>query len=209
MPAGSGTSAGETAIYSQTSQARPGKPFAAFSFVQLQNRFMMKSVFIWRGLLFLCLGCSQSAKDKDLRELITNQIKEEVAIDGVSVSVSNSVVTLGGTCPSDPERRKAESIARRTAGVKEVVNQIVVAPDASRSDRLLKQAVDSILGKYPTVQAAVRDSVIFLQGTIGSKKAQKLFNALQRLNARGLVNELVITNEKKQPVRTKTRPVEN
>lgn len=169
----------------------------------------MKSVFIWRGLLFLCLGCSQSAKDKDLRELITNQIKEEVAIDGVSVSVSNSVVTLGGTCPSDPERRKAESIARRTAGVKEVVNQIVVAPDASRSDRLLKQAVDSILGKYPTVQAAVRDSVIFLQGTIGSKKAQKLFNALQRLNARGLVNELVITNEKKQPVRTKTRPVEN
>lgn len=178
-------------------------------FVQFQNQFMTKSAFIWRGLLFLCLGCSQSAKDRDIRELITNQIKEEVAIDGVSVSVSNSVVTLGGTCLSDQDRAKAESIARRTAGVKEVVNQIAVAPGAGNGDRLLKQAVDSVLKKYPTVQAAVRDSVIFLQGTIGSKKAQKLFNALQRLNARGLSNELVITNERKAKVPAKKLPVEN
>jgi hyperosmotically inducible periplasmic protein len=169
---------------------------------------MTKSAFIWQGLLFLCLGCSQSAKDRDLRDLITNQLKEEAAIDRVSVSVSNSVVTLGGTCLSDLERHKAESIAKRTAGVKEVVNQIALVSEASSSDRLLKQAVDSVLKKYPTVQAAVRDSVIFLQGTIGSKKAQKLFNALQYLNARGLSNELVITNERKPQVPTKKLPVE-
>lgn len=169
---------------------------------------MTKSAFIWQGLLFLCLGCSQSAKDKDLRELITNQIKEEVAIDGISVSVSNNVVTLGGSCVSDLDRRRAESIAKRTTGVKRVVNQLVVMPDIGNSDRLLKQAVDSVLKKYPTVRAAVRDSVIFLQGTIGSKKAQKLFNALQRLNARGLNNELVITNERKEQDPTKKLPVE-
>jgi hypothetical protein len=59
---------------------------------------------------------------------------------------------------------------------------------------MLQQSVDRVLKKYPTVQGVVKDSIITVQGNIDSKKAVKLFNALQRLNAKSVSNELVISS---------------
>jgi hypothetical protein len=153
-----------------------------------------------RGSLFCCLlillvSCSQSEKDKGIKEMIATNAKKEVAFAGVNFTVSNGVVTLTGNCPSEKDKSKVEETVQNTNGVKQIINQIVVAPVVLTNDHPLQQSVDSVLMKYPTVTGNVKDSVILIQGNIGSKKAQKLIKALQSLKAKGLTNEMVINNE--------------
>ena len=50
----------------------------------------------------------------------------------ISVETDHHVVTLKGTVTNDAGRRKASSIARRTEGVRRVVNRLTVNPQRSR-----------------------------------------------------------------------------
>lgn len=154
----------------------------------------MKSLII---LLFLLsfFSCSQPEKDKDIKQMISVTAKEEPAFAGVNYTVENGVVTLSGNAPSETERDKIANKIKEMAGVKEVVNNIIIAPVILNTDHVLKKSVDSVLKKYPTIQATVQDSIIVVEGTIDSKKAQKLFNALQSLKAKGVTSQLVINNE--------------
>lgn len=154
----------------------------------------MKGVFFFLGLV-MTLGCGQQEKDKDIKKTITVKAKDEPAFVAVNYMVRNGVVTLSGNVPSEVEKTKVEEKVKDMAGVKEVVNNLVVEPVVLDTDHLLKKSVDSVLQKYPTVQALVQDSMIVIEGSIGSKKAQKLFNALQRLQSKGVTNQLVISEE--------------
>ena len=46
----------------------------------------------------------------------------------VNVDTSNAVVTLTGTVKSDQEKARAEDVAKTTAGVSSVVNDLKVSP---------------------------------------------------------------------------------
>lgn len=127
--------------------------------------------------------------------MISVTAKEEPAFAGVNYTVENGEVTLRGNVPSEMERDKIANKVKEMAGVNDVVNDIIIAPIVLNTDYVLKKSVDSVLKKYPTVLATVQDSVIMVEGTIGSRKAQKLFNALQSLKAKGVTSQLVINNE--------------
>jgi hypothetical protein len=150
--------------------------------------------FIICSLLLVLFSCSQAGKDKDIKQTIATKAKEEPAFASVSYTVSGGVVTLSGNVPSEKQKTEVEQEVKGTAGVKEVVNQITVGAVVLTGDHPLQQSVDSVLKKYPTVQAVVKDSIIVVQGNVDSKKAIKMLNSLQRLNAKGLANELVITS---------------
>jgi osmotically-inducible protein OsmY len=109
--------------------------------------------------------------------------------------VKEGVVTLTGNAPTEEDKQKVETKVKKLPGVKEVVNQLTVAPVVLDGDHALKQSVDSVLKKYPTVTASVQDSVITLEGSANSKNAQKLFNAMQHLKAKGMINQLVINSK--------------
>jgi osmotically-inducible protein OsmY len=78
-------------------------------------------------------GCrSQTASDST----ITAKIKSQMATDAntsatrVSVETNRGVVTLSGSVPTPGERDRAEQIAKNTEGVKRVINNVTVNPNA-------------------------------------------------------------------------------
>ena len=88
-----------------------------------------------------------------------------------------------------------EGTVKKTAGVKVVVNKIVIAPVVLNSDLPLKQAADSILQKYPTAQAMIKDSIVAVEGTILKENAGEFFTALQSLNAKSVVKNTTTSNQ--------------
>jgi osmotically-inducible protein OsmY len=65
---------------------------------------------------------------------ITSKIKAKMALDdhvrsrGIDVTTSGTIVTLSGAVRSNVERDRALTLARETAGVTRVVDQLVVRP---------------------------------------------------------------------------------
>ncbi len=89
-------------------------------------------------LLILCLAlgltvaCSRGANDAQ----IANQVQAKIAADGniqnkqIGVQSANGVVTLTGNVANEMERAAAANDASQVPGVKTVVNNLQVAPEA-------------------------------------------------------------------------------
>jgi BON domain-containing protein len=92
-------------------------------------------------VMILCLaglavaaGCSRKPDDNQITQSIQSQIQKESAIVGeVSVQSAEGVVTLNGHVSSEAERKLASSEAAQIPGVREVVNNLIVAPPAAES----------------------------------------------------------------------------
>lgn len=72
---------------------------------------------------------------KDLSDdAVTDMVRRKLANDrdvkggALVVDVKNGVVTITGAVVQEKQKQKAEKIARKTAGVKQVVNRIAVRP---------------------------------------------------------------------------------
>ncbi|HVN02878.1 MAG TPA: BON domain-containing protein [Bryobacteraceae bacterium] len=77
----------------------------------------------------VALGCSHPVDDKQLAQRIASQIQQDNAIAGqITVVSAGGMVALSGQVPNDAARSLAARIAADTPGVKQVVNNIVVAP---------------------------------------------------------------------------------
>ena len=153
---------------------------------------MFKKILAYAILLTGIISCNQQVKDKGIKQIIAVTAKEEIAFVDVNYAVANGVVTLTGRCATEKERSKVESSVKQTAGVKEVVNKIEVAPIVLNGDHLLKQAADSVLMAYPTAEATVQDSIIYLRGQVKNKDADKITQALTTLGAKNIINQLLV-----------------
>lgn len=60
---------------------------------------------------------------------------EDLRDSTISVDVDNKVVTLNGTVPSQPQKAKAEQVARDVEGVKSVKNNLQVSPQGANRNR--------------------------------------------------------------------------
>jgi osmotically-inducible protein OsmY len=142
-------------------------------------------------LLLLLSGCSQQGKDKEIKADLTAKAKEDKNFAGVRFMVNNGIVTLSGECPTAQAKDKVESTVKRVYAVKEVTNNIAIAPVIIGTDQQLKQGVDSILSKYPGVEAIVIDSMVRLQGQAESKDQEKLLSAVKTLQPRNLESQIL------------------
>ena len=68
---------------------------------------------------------SDSSLQHDVEEQLEND--PEIDVQMLDVHVQEGVVTLAGTVSSDPEKWKADDIARRVAGVAELISNLQVA----------------------------------------------------------------------------------
>src|SRR5215203_4325313 len=104
-------------------------------------------------VVMLMTACSSSVKDKGIKQMITTMAKEDIAFAAVSYAVDKGVVTLNGTCATPKESADVESRVKQTSGVRQVINQIAIAPVTLNGEHLLKKAVDSVLMDYPSILA--------------------------------------------------------
>jgi hyperosmotically inducible protein len=137
-------------------------------------------------------SCSQQELDKEIKADIATKAKSELNLAAVNYTVENGVVTLTGRCASEKSKGEAEQTIKGINIIKGLVNHIEVAPVVLTTNLPLKQAVDSVLKTYPTVQANVKGDTIVLEGKAKSKDASKILAGLNPLHPQKIENELKV-----------------
>ena len=110
------------------------------------------------------------------RKLYYDRIGYDNVFDFVDVSVKDGVATLSGETRTDVGRDSAVDLVRRTPGVKDVVNDIAVAPVSNFDDRIRLSALrtiyrDAVLNRYAIdpalpIRIVVDNGKLTLYGTV-------------------------------------------
>ena len=119
-----------------------------------------------------------------------SKAKYELDFEGVRFIVDHGIVTLSGRCATQRSKDKVEFTVKNLYGVKRLISHIEILPVTIGTDHLLKQAVDSILQKYPLAEAITSDSLVTLLGRIEADKFSKLEDEISKLKPRKLQNSL-------------------
>ena len=90
--------------------------------------------------------------DDQLREKLADKLRYDragfgIAFNAISLDVRDGVVTLGGTVRDYPSRDSALAIAETTPGVKDVMDNIEVAPTSTFDDDLRMKLYRAIYGQ--------------------------------------------------------------
>lgn len=94
--------------------------------------------------------------DEQLRKTLADRLRYDrvgfgIAFNAITLDVKDGVVTLGGTVHDYPSKNSAMGIAATTPGVKDIVDNIDVAPTSMLDDELRVKLYRAIYGA-PTLQ---------------------------------------------------------
>ena len=95
------------------------------------------STFLWAvlvvAILALAVACAKATDDSQLTSQIQSSLSQDSGLQGKAITVrsSSGVVTLSGTVDNDAQRTAASRYAASIPGVKQVVNDLQVAPAAA------------------------------------------------------------------------------
>lgn len=120
------------------------------------------------------VSCNDRPSDEDIQDNVIKQLKDNKNYAGVNSTIKDGVVTLTGICEGDIEKN-----IKDVSGVQIVENNI--AKDNS-TDLTLRTSVQSIVTKYPGVQADVAAGVVVLRGNIDRDNLQSLMSDLDLLH---------------------------
>jgi|GEM_PF-7053928 len=137
---------------------------------------------------FVFSGCNQAVIDRNIKAEITARAKDTRIFAGIRYYVLDGEVMLSGQSTSSADRRKVEATIKRMAGVKNVKNEITVAPVLMDTDYELKIKADSVLAQYPSVYALVADSTILLRGIITPGEKAEMRQVIEQLQARLVID---------------------
>ncbi|MBI3644435.1 MAG: BON domain-containing protein [Acidobacteriales bacterium] len=91
-------------------------------------------VYVWVallvGILVVGVACTKATDDSDLTGQVQAKLSGDSGLQGkqLTVQTSGGVVTLSGTVDNDAQRAAASRYASTVPGIKEVVNNLQVAP---------------------------------------------------------------------------------
>jgi osmotically-inducible protein OsmY len=94
--------------------------------------------------------------DEQLRQTLADRLRYDrvgygIAFNVITLDVKDGVVTLGGTVRDYPSKDSAVAIAETTPGVKDIVDNIEVAPTSMFDDQLRVKLFRAIYGS-PTLR---------------------------------------------------------
>ena len=103
---------------------------------------------------------ASSVHDDILREQLSNKLRYDrigygIVFNNLTLSVENGVATVGGKVRDYPDRDSAIAIVETTPGVKDVIDEIEVAPTSINDDRLRIALARSIYGSSALQKYAV------------------------------------------------------
>lgn len=142
--------------------------------------FVWNDVQWWDGPVGLAPAGDRRERltDRALQRLIERELDLSPVVDAtdIEVTVSDRHVTLSGTADSALQRAHAY-FAAWVQGVASVRNEIDVPEDGPRRDHELRAEILQAYGINPLIGAsrprvAVREGVVTLRGTVGSREAR-------------------------------------
>lgn len=94
--------------------------------------------------------------DADLRDTVSNKLRYDrvgygITFNNLTVAVDNGTVTVGGNVRDYPDRDSAIAILETTPGVKDVIDEINVAPVSTFDDQLRIRLARAVYG-HPSLQ---------------------------------------------------------
>lgn len=103
----------------------------------------------------------KEVSDAELRDNLANKLRYDrvgrgIVFNSLTVAVENGVVTIGGNVRDYPDRDSAIAIAEITPGVKDVLDEISVAPLSAFDDELRVRLALSIYNQ-PSLQKYAMD----------------------------------------------------
>lgn len=151
--------------------------------------FKFKPFVVIALLLFTAVSCGNKPNDKEIQDNVIKMLKDNINYASVNSTVKNGTVTLTGMCKGDNCASDIENNIKNVNGVRKVENNIT--KDTS-TDLTMRSSVQSILTKYPGVQADVTNGVIVLRGTIDGVNLQSLMSELSSLHPDKIDNQLLV-----------------
>lgn len=140
-------------------------------------------------LLITAVSCNNKPDDKQIQENVTKQLQDNKNYTGVNSTVEDGIVKLSGTCKGDNCAADIENKIKDINGVQKVENNIT---KDNSIDMTMRTSVQSIITKYPGVQADVAAGVIVLRGNIDRDNLTSLMNDLSTLHPEKIDNQLVV-----------------
>ena len=148
-------------------------------------------------LIGIYAGCNKGPSDETLTQNVQAKLKADPALATAAINVSTAagVVSLSGTVKSEAEKASAEQLARGVAGVKSVVNNLIVkAAVVITPDDPLKTQVNASLVKYGItgITVAVANGEVTLTGDIPRAKLQDAMKAANEAHPKKVNNKMTI-----------------
>jgi BON domain len=103
---------------------------------------MKPRIYVWTvllvGVLAFGAACSKVAGDSEVTSEVQSRLSADSGLQGkqLTVQTSGGVVTLSGTVDNDAQRDAASRYASSVPGVKQVVNNLQVAPATAMTDQI-------------------------------------------------------------------------
>ncbi len=98
-------------------------------------------IYVWVvlliGILSIGMACTKAAGDSEVTGEVQSRLNADSGLQGkqLTVQTAGGVVTLSGTVDNDAQRTAASRYASSVPGVKEVVNNLQVAPASAIADQ--------------------------------------------------------------------------
>jgi copper chaperone CopZ len=151
--------------------------------------FKLKPLLAIALLIGVAVSCNNKPNDKDIQDNVTKTLQANKNYAGVSSTVKDGTVTLTGMCEGDNCAADIENNIKDVSGVQKVENNIT---KDNSTDLTMRTSVQSIITKYPGVQADVAAGVIVLRGNIDRDNLQSLMSDLGTLHPEKIDNQLVV-----------------
>ena len=133
-------------------------------------------------VILVMSSCGQEDRDRQLKADITIKAKNDVNFAGLQFFVDKGIVTIKGSCPTEKSLATVRQTLETIHIIDSVSYQISVAPVQLGPLFSYKQSVDSVLAKYPMVSSQVSDSSLIVSGVVKEKEADKLKDAIDKIN---------------------------
>jgi osmotically-inducible protein OsmY len=118
--------------------------------------------------------------DKDIQSKVVYELINDPATESYEVNVSalDGIVTLTGEVDSYREKKLAENVAQTVIGVKQVLNNIEIEFDVTRSDSELKSEIEGALKwskivDEDLIDVKVKDAEVTLKGAVASAEEKE------------------------------------
>jgi osmotically-inducible protein OsmY len=140
-------------------------------------------------------------RDKLAKQLATDRVGYGTTVfNSISIGVKNGVVSLSGTVYGPPDKSSAISLVSNTPGVKDIIDDIEVAPLSPMDDQLRVALARAIYGapqlqRYAldpakTIRITVVNGNVTLSGVVDSKGDSDVAN----IRANGVPGVFKVTN---------------
>ncbi len=99
-------------------------------------------IYVWTillvGVLAFGAACSKVAGDTEVTSEVQSRLNADSGLQGkqLTVQTSGGVVTLSGTVDNDAQRTAASRYASSVPGVKQIINNLQVAPATTMADQM-------------------------------------------------------------------------